>query len=99
MKKMLGVAFAAGLAFLPVSAHAADSAQGVIASVDIVTGIFVVRTDKDSTAMSFTVSEKIDFDELSLVSGERIMIEYDPAQCAGKADCLSTATKVTRPKS
>ena len=99
MKKLLGVAFAAGLAFLPVSAFAADSAQGVIKSVDIVTGVFVIQSDKDAHDMGFTVSEKLDFDELSLESGERVVIEYDPAQCAGKATCISTATKVSRPKS
>ena len=99
MKKLLGVAFAAGLAFLPVSAFAADSAQGVVKSVDVVTGVFVIHTDKDAKEMGFTVSEKLDFDELALESGERIVIEYDQAQCAGKTTCISTATKVTRPKS
>ena len=100
MQKMLGVALAAGLAFLPLSAHAADTAQGIVQSVDVVTGVFVIKAEGPGAHdMSFTVSEKLDFDELSLEAGERLAVEYDSKQCADKTACVSTATKVSRPKS
>ncbi|MEQ9449258.1 MAG: hypothetical protein RLN70_10190 [Rhodospirillaceae bacterium] len=97
MKKMLGVAFAAGLAFAPVYAFAADTATGIVQSVDNVTGVVVIKTEAVA-AMSVTFSEKIDFDELALEKGEKIAIEYDAKQCAGKADCVSMVSKVSRVK-
>jgi hypothetical protein len=97
MKKMLGVAFAAGLAFAPVCAFAADMATGVVQSVDNVTGVVVIKTDA-AADMSVTFSEKIDFDELALEKGEKIAIEYDAKQCAGKASFVSMVSKVSRVK-
>ena len=97
MNRMLGVALAAGLAFSPVSAYALDKAQGTVQSVDIVTGVFVIKTDGDTARdMSFTVSDKLDFDELAIEAGERLSVEYDQGQCGSNNSCVSTAHKVDR---
>lgn len=99
MKKMLGVALAAGLAFVPVSAIAADTVLGTVQEADIFSGTLTIRADNDpDNAMSFNVSEKVDFFELFLEPGHRVMIEYDKAQCGTTAGCMPTATKIEHNK-
>lgn len=95
MNRMLGVALAAGLAFLPTSSYAVDKALGVVQSADPFTGILVIRADGEKARdMTISVSEKVNFYELYLYPGDRVSFVYDRTGCGDDASRLPTARKV-----
>lgn len=95
MKQLLGVALAAGLAFVPVMAKALDTAQGVVRSADVLSGVLVISTDGDNAReMSFNVSEKVNFYELFLEPGDRVSVEFDASECPDGNGCMPIAQNI-----
>lgn len=95
MKRMLGVALVAGLAFAPVSAFALDKAQGVVQNADIFAGVLTIRSDGDDARdMSFNVSSDVNFYELFLEPGDRVTVEFDKTECGERPECVPTAQNI-----
>lgn len=98
MKKALVIPMvaAAAIVMTSVSALALDRAQGSVQRVDTTANEFTIAVDGTKKQhMTFKVSAS-KFDELALDVNDRLVVEYDKAECAGKADCVAKASKVDR---
>ena len=96
MKQFLMSAVAATLVLVPASAFALDRVQGVVERVDSTAFEFTVSIiGAKKQKMTFKVNAS-KFDEIALDVDDKLTVEFDRNECAGKADCVPSATRVER---